>query len=393
MRKLLLSLFIISVIGTALPLTLQATGNSKADGGQTIHKAESSHIETGKKAATGEHETTGDKGHHAPHLNAQHLSLVWIIPFIGILLSIALFPLIAPHFWHHHYGKVSLFWWVAFFAAFTLNFGPDTSFFYLLEVYLLEFIPFIVLLVALFAVAGGIQLKGHLAGSPVVNSAMLLIGGSLASLMGTTGAAMVMIRPLIKANEWRKYKTHLVVFLIFIVANIGGALTPLGDPPLFLGFLKGVDFFWTTEHMMKPMLVAIGMLIVIFFIMDTYYYRKEPGKPEKNSDPEPLRLVGIPNIFLLPCIVLAVLASSMKLGDAFTIHYVAVPTASLLQVMLLLAITVVSIIITKREIRISNGFNWEPILEVAKLFSTIFITMVPAIAMLKSGPDGRPCGR
>ncbi|MCL1833716.1 MAG: sodium:proton antiporter, partial [Leptospirales bacterium] len=191
--------------------------------------------------------------HHAPHIDAKNLSLLWAIPFLGILLSIALFPLLAPHIWHHHYGKISLFWWLLFFGAFSVNFGIATGMFYLLEVYILEFIPFIALLLALFTVAGGIQLKGELAGSPKVNSIMILTGGILASFMGTTGAAMLIIRPILKANAWRKYRVHVVVFVIFVVANIGGGLTPLGDPPLFLGFLKGVDFTWTMKHMLKPM--------------------------------------------------------------------------------------------------------------------------------------------
>ncbi|HQO41056.1 MAG TPA: sodium:proton antiporter, partial [Spirochaetota bacterium] len=156
----------------------------KTEQAADIHSADS---------AAGSHAGAGI--HHAPHIDAKNLSLFWIIPFVGILLSIALFPLVRPHFWHHHYGKVSLFWGVVFFAAFTAYFGISTGVFYLLEVYLLEFIPFITLLLALFTVAGGIQLKGELAGTPKVNTIMILIGAVLASFMGTTGAAMVVIRP------------------------------------------------------------------------------------------------------------------------------------------------------------------------------------------------------
>ena len=355
-----------------------------ADEHKTAHKTE--HVES--KDAHGA-ESHGNDGHHgAPHFDGKHASLAWAIPFAAILLSIAFFPLLAPHFWHHNYGKVSLVIGATFFLLFTFFQGAGMSFFYLLEVYLLEFLPFIVLLLALYTVAGGIRLKGELVGSPKLNLLLILIGTSLASWMGTTGAAMLMIRPLLKANGWRKYKTHVVVFFIFLVANIGGSLTPLGDPPLFLGFLKGVDFTWTLTAMLPPMLVAVAILSVVFFIMDTYYYKKEPGQPEKSTNGEKLGLEGTANLALLPLIPISFLVASMKLGTAFTVHHVAMPTASLLQVCILLVITVASLIITKNEVRTANEFTWEPIVEVGKLFATIFITMVPPIAMLKAGADG-----
>ncbi|MCL1864862.1 MAG: sodium:proton antiporter [Spirochaetes bacterium] len=350
--------------------------------------AETAQIQSSDESHKAEGITAAETEHHAPHIDAKNLSLLWVIPFLGILLSIALFPLLAPHIWHHHYGKISLFWWLVFFGAFSVNFGISTGTFYLLEVYLLEFIPFITLLLALFTVAGGIQLKGDLAGSPKINSAMILTGGILASFMGTTGAAMLIIRPILKANAWRKYRTHIVVFVIFIVANIGGGLTPLGDPPLFLGFLKGVDFSWTMKHMLAPVAFSIAILMIIFFIMDSYYYKKEENKPVKKADGEKLRLVGIPNMLLIPCIIGAVIVSSINMGTAFTVHYVEMPLSSLLQVALLLIITFVSLKISDPAIREGNDFNWEPIKEVAKLFATIFMTMITPIAMLRAGVDG-----
>ncbi|HPS56859.1 MAG TPA: sodium:proton antiporter [Spirochaetota bacterium] len=326
--------------------------------------------------------------HIAPHIDAKNLSLLWVIPFVGILLSIALMPLLTPHFWHHHYGKVSIFWWLIFSGAFSFKFGIGTGSYYFLEVYILEFIPFISLLLALFTVAGGIQLKGDLAGTPKVNTLMIFIGGILASFMGTTGAAMVMIRPILKANVWRKKRVHIVVFVIFVVANVGGGLTPLGDPPLFLGFLKGVDFFWTVKHMLPLVSFIIGTLLLIFFIMDAYYYSKEENTPAKKAAGEKLKLVGIPNMLLIPCIIGAVIISSLNMGSAFTLHFVEVPLSSVLQVSLLLIITLISLKITDASIRRGNDFSWEPIREVAKLFATIFMTMVTPIAMLKAGTDG-----
>ncbi len=386
MKKIILSLVAIFSLFLFAPISIKAqTKNPLPNAGQEHNRA-SEQKSTHSDESTEVHEAHG--GLHAPHIDATKLSLLWIIPFAGILMSIALFPLIMPHFWHHHYGKVSMFWWVLFFSTFTWFFGTNVSLFYLFEVYLLEFIPFIALLLALFTVAGGIQLKGSLAGSPKINTLMLFIGGALASWMGTTGAAMVLIRPLIKSNEWRRKRKHIVIFLIFIVANIGGGLTPLGDPPLFLGFLKGVNFFWTTKHMFVPMALTMSILLVVFFIMDSYYFSKEE-KPEKSEAPrERLKIVGVPNLILLPAIVASVLVSSFDFGTAFVLHHVSMPLASLIQVMLLIGITFLSIKITNQEIRLANSFNWEPIKEVAKLFATIFITMVPPIAMLKAGPTG-----
>ena len=206
-----------------------------------------------------------DSYEHAKHLHIDgaSISILWIIPFLGILFSIAIFPLLFPSFWHKNYGKVSAFWGLVFLCSFIFNFGLDSSKFYILEVYLKEFLPFIVILIALFTVSGGVLITGSMKGTPIVNTVILLIGTVLASWMGTTGASMLLIRPLIKSNIERKNKVHIFVFFIFLVSNIGGALTPLGDPPLFLGFLKGVDFFWTTTNLLLPMLICLFLEILI----------------------------------------------------------------------------------------------------------------------------------
>lgn len=165
-------------------------------------------------------------------------SLLWIIPFAGILLSIAIFPLVAVNIWHHHFGKITALWCLGFLIPFVIIFGFEEMSHIVAHALLLEYIPFMVLIFALFTVSGGIYLEGSLKGTPKLNAIILLIGTFLASFMGTTGAAMLLIRPLLRANENRKHRVHIVVFFIFLVANIGGSLTPLGDPPLFLGFLK-----------------------------------------------------------------------------------------------------------------------------------------------------------
>lgn len=171
----------------------------------------------------------------AADLNGAELSLLWGVPFAGILLSIALMPLLAPMFWHHHFGKVSAAWALAFLLPFAVVFGPGAAGAGVVHALLAEYIPFIILLTALYTVSGGIYIRGNLHGSPALNTGILAIGAVLASFMGTTGASMLLIRPLIRANDNRKHVVHVVVFFIFIVSNAGGSLTPLGDPPLFLG--------------------------------------------------------------------------------------------------------------------------------------------------------------
>jgi len=220
---------------------------------------------------------SGEGSNHSPHLDGSILTIYWVIPFAGILLSIAIFPLIAPHFWHKNFGKVSLFWTISLLIPllFSNHVGFNVTLYEVLHVGLLEYVPFIILLLALFTISGGVQLKGSLVGKPIVNVLIILIGTLLASWMGTTGAAMLLIRPLIRANQERKYKVHTIVFFIFLVANIGGSLTPLGDPPLFLGFLKGVSFFWTTSAMFLPMLMVVCYLIIVYFLLDSYLYKKE----------------------------------------------------------------------------------------------------------------------
>lgn len=376
---ILLFLFLLSTATLADQTAVQAAGDS---------------IELSQGVEPSLHDA--DQEHHAPHLNGADLSLWWIIPFLGILLSIAILPLVNGHFWHHHYGKVSLFWGALFLILFSIFKGINMSTFYLAEVYLGEFIPFIVLLLALFTVGGGIRLKGELVGSPALNTLLILIGTLLASWMGTTGAAMVMIRPLIRANKWRQHQKHIIIFFIFLVANIGGSLTPLGDPPLFLGFLKGVSFFWTTTHMFFPMIFCSVILLTIFFILDSYYYKKENNIPEKTAGGEKLAIDGKANIILLLCIVSAVVFSGLWHSDisnpddwAIAMWHTGLITkGTLAQVILLLLITFISLKITPDSARKGNAFTWEPILEVAKLFATIFITMVPPIAMLKAGTAG-----
>ncbi|WP_425353814.1 sodium:proton antiporter [Ancylobacter gelatini] len=325
-------------------------------------------------------------------LDGTTLSLLWGIPFAGMLLSIALFPLLLPHFWHHHYGKVALVWGLAVLVPFVAFQGADVAIYEVVHAALLEYIPFIILLFALFTISGGILLSGNLHGSPAVNTLLLAIGTVLASIIGTTGASMVLIRPLLRANDNRRHNVHTVVFFIFLVSNIGGSLTPLGDPPLFLGFLKGVDFFWTTQHLFHDTALIAAILLAVFYLLDRYFYGKEEGMPSKadpTPDTESLRLLGLRNIPLLGGVIAAILMSALwKPGIEFNIAGTHLPLPSLARDVTLLVLAGISVWVTPAFIRERNGFDWEPIREVAKLFAAIFLTIIPVIAILKAGPDG-----
>lgn len=324
-----------------------------------------------------------------PHLDGSVLGLLWAVPFAGILLSIALFPLIAPAFWHHHFGKISAFWALAFLVPFALHFGFDLALYEIIHVAALEYIPFIVLLLALFTVAGGVRVTGTLQGSPAVNTGILLFGTAIASWMGTTGAAMLLIRPIIKANAWRQHKVHVIVFFIFLVANIGGSLTPLGDPPLFLGFLKGVSFFWPTTHMFLPMLIVSVILLALFYVVDTILYRRETDRPVVPDTREKIGIEGGINILLLLGVIGLVLMSGVwRPGVAFTVYHVDIELQNIVRDVGLILIALLSLKLTNNESRRLNGFSWFPIIEVAKLFAGIFLTIIPAIAILRAGTDG-----
>ena len=429
----------------------------------------------------------GGDGHddHAGHhgVDGSKLPLWTIIPFIGMLLSIAIVPLINFHFWEHHYGKFSLAWIAILSIPFLIAYKGD-GWYEIVHIVLLDYVPFIILLAALFTCAGGICLKGSLRGSPVVNTILIAIGTALASWMGTTGAAMLLIRPILRANEWRKYRVHVVVFFIFLVANIGGSLTPLGDPPLFLGFLKGIDFFWTMA-LLPAMIPVVIILLIIFFIVDTVLFKKE-GEPPDDGEKEPLRLQGVWNFVLIAGIIGAILWSKSLADGPFKDHSVAqkmapqieaaeekmastkakletyakehendttikfdksnheyyelrenhlharaavnslraqkthdenrgisifgvtVPYFNLVRDGLLILIALISLLYTpmyktvkdehghklpepsqlETNVRAANGFTWEPILEVAKLFIGIFVCMIPALKILQAGIDG-----
>ena len=333
----------------------------------------------------------------AGEVDGAAMSVAWGVPFVGMLMSIALLPLLAPHFWHQHFGKVTACWAVAFMLPFALVFGMGAAAANLVHALLAEYLPFVILLTALYTVAGGIYVRGNLRGSPGLNTAILAIGAVLASFMGTTGASMLLIRPLLRANDNRRHQAHVVVFFIFIVSNAGGALTPLGDPPLFLGFLKGVDFFWTVRHIWGPMLFLTAALLAIFYVLD-HRLMGEKGETDL-PDPTPsvdvtgaqsrLGFDGRVNFVLLGVVIALVLISGIwRTPVGFDVAGTHVGLPGLVRDVGLIVVALLSLKLTPKAVHQANEFGWAPMLEVAKLFAGIFLTIIPVIAMLKAGVDG-----
>ncbi|MDA8168806.1 MAG: sodium:proton antiporter [Nitrospiraceae bacterium] len=319
----------------------------------------------------------------------EHLPLWSVIPFAGMLLSIALFPLLAPRFWHGHFGKVAAFWSLAALAPMLILYGRAamTGF---LSVMINEYVPFVILLGGLYSVSGGILLTGALRGTPATNTAVLAAGTVLASLMGTTGAAMLLVRPLLRANLHRSSKAFIIVFFIFLVANIGGALTPLGDPPLFLGFLMGVPFLWSL-HIAPHMIFSAGLLLAVFYFLDRHHYRKEGmqknAPAEKN--PPPFGIRGGWNLAFLAGITGAVLFSGYARLGEISFSGLSISVQGVIRDAAIVIIMILSMALTPEAIREENNFTWFPLKEVAILFAAIFITMTPCLDMLEAGASGR----
>ncbi|MDZ4840683.1 MAG: sodium:proton antiporter [Hyphomicrobium aestuarii] len=324
-------------------------------------------------------------------LDGRSLTLIWVLPFAILLLSIAIMPVAAAEFWHHNYGKVAAACAIAFIVPAIAVHGFAVTLHDVLHAMLLEYVPFVILLLTLFTVAGGVVVRGNLHGSPALNTGIIALGTAFASVAGTTGASMLLIRPLIRANDNRRHNVHVIVFFIFLVGNIGGSLTPLGDPPLFLGFLKGVDFFWPTVNLLMPMLLLVAILLTLFYAIDWYCYSIDDTRPQV-ADPTPdsrIRIDGWVNVALLGAVVVAVLMSGVwKPGVSFDIAGIKVELQNIVRDIALLGIAWASLKLTRPGSREANGFSWGPIIEVAKLFAGIFVTIIPAIAILKAGSTG-----
>ena len=321
------------------------------------------------------------------------LSFAYCIPFAGMLLSIAICPLVNGAWWEKFKGAAVLFWSLLFLVPFAIGNGVGTALNHFLEVILGDYISFIVLLFGLFCVAGNIRIRGTLAGTPKINVLLLLIGTLLSSWVGTTGASMLLIRPVIRANSWRKRKVHTMVFFIFLVSNIGGCLTPVGDPPLLMGFMHGVPFTWSF-HLLPVFLLNVVLLLALYFIIDSRAYKKDlsdGAKPKASEKTEKIGLEGAHNLIFLLCIVGAVILSGSLaninafFGNGIKIEgEVTLTFATMIEMAIILLSAFLSFKTTKKEVRTANNFSWGAIQEVAVLFIGIFITMIPALLILSA---------
>lgn len=326
------------------------------------------------------------------------MNLAFCIPFAGLLLCIAVLPLVKAEWWEAHQPHAIVFWSLLFVLPFAFVYGPGQAFEKVLECIVDDYLTFIILLFGLFCVSGNITLEGDLAGSPRINVGLLLIGTMLSSWIGTTGASMLMVRPIIKMNAWRKRRSHIMVFFIFLISNIGGCLTPIGDPPLLMGFMRGVPFFWSL-HLFPVLLFNVVILLTIFYFLDRRAYRKdiaESLKPDISKPGTEVHILGLHNLIFLAMIVAAVILSGTLPGMAAFqdaegavrgIHLfgeVTLTYPALIEVVIILVAAFLSFKTTSVEIRRKNHFTWGAIQEVAVLFVGIFITMQPALMILKA---------
>lgn len=309
---------------------------------------------------------------------AHDIPLYSLLPFVLMLGAIAVLPLVAHHFWESNKNKLIV----------ALVLGIPTAIYLLLtgfshelsHIVFFDYVPFIILLGSLFVITGGIYVEGDIEAKPHINTLMLGLGAFLASLMGTTGAAMLLIRPVLQTNSQRKFKVHTVLFFIATVANCGGLLTPLGDPPLFMMYLRGAEFFWFL-NLFKEWIFVNSLILIVYYFVDRYYYSKEKPEDLKRDslDKKPIKISGKLNFIFLFGVICGVAFINTNTMEFIkdSIYY------GFLREGFLLLMAALSLVFTTKIVREKNHFNWEPILEVAYLFIGIFITMVPALEYLK----------
>jgi len=308
-----------------------------------------------------------------------NIPLIALLPFVLMLLAIAVFPLFWNHFWEKNKNKLIIAIILSIpVIIYLLSNGFSEK---LVETIVFDYLPFIILLGALFTITGGIFLSGDIEAKPLINTLFLTAGAVLASFVGTTGAAMLLIRPVIQTNKQRKYKVHTILFFIGIVANCGGLLTPLGDPPLFMMYLRGAPFEWFFK--LFPEWIFVNMfLLIIYFLVDTYYYKKEDISAIQidKASVRPLKIEGKRNfIFLLMVILAVAFLNEQYMAIIHSNHYY-----KFIREAVILLAAYLSLLVTPKLLRVSNNFTWQPIQEVAYLFLGIFVTMVPCLLYLES---------
>lgn len=317
-------------------------------------------------------------------------SLPWALPFVGLVLTIAIAPQLSAARWQRFYGAAALAWSVAFVIPDLARSGAGGAATTLTDVALHQYLPFVLLLGTLYVVAGGLRITGAPHGSPAANTAMLALGTVLAGAIGTPGASLLMLRPIIRANRHRRRTAHVFVFFILLVANVGGALTPIGNPPLLLGYLKGVPFLWPTVHLALPTAALAAGLLATFYALELYLGRA--GRAEETAllpVRERLGIEGGVNLVLLAVALAAILLRAVWSSPlAFAIFGVPWTIVDIATEFLLLAAAVASLLLTRQATRRANDFVWQPMIEVAVLFAAVFVTLAPVIAMVEAGEAG-----
>jgi len=313
------------------------------------------------------------------------------------LLCIAILPLVKGEWWEKNRLWAVLAWSLLFIIPFAVKYGVTAGVETVLECLVNDYLTFIVLLFGLFCVSGNINLEGDFVGSPRVNTGLLAIGTLLSSCIGTTGASMLLVRPMIKMNSWRKSKSHIMVFFIFLISNMGGCLTPIGDPPLLMGFMRGVSFTWSLR-LFPVLLFNMVIMLVVFYYTDRKAYRRDISlgmRPDISKPKTTVKINGLHNIIFMLMIVAAVILSGVLPGyKAFQdasgnvlgipiFGEVTLSFPALIEIVLILLAAFLSFKTTPSAVRVKNHFTWSAIQEVAELFIGIFITMQPALMILK----------
>lgn len=320
-------------------------------------------------------------------LPGHELTLWWALPFIGVLGSLALLPLFAKHFWESHYGKVAFGWAFISISCLLVFYGLFAGGVEILATFFHHYLPFIIILGVLYTISGGIHIDIQSHSTPLVNTTIMAIGTFLAGWIGTTGASMLLIRPFIHINRNRQNRIHHMIFFIFLISNVGGVLTPLGDPPLFLGFLNGVSFFWTLKYLMPQLLIVAIPLLLVFYALDSFIVRKE-GHIFYHTWPK-VRLKGTFNGLFFFCVIGLVLLSGLwNPNMSFKLGGVVFEFQNLVRDIGLIGLAFLSWYLTPKEIYRANHFSWEPFKEIVKLFFGIFMTVIPVVAILNAGQKG-----
>lgn len=313
-----------------------------------------------------------------------NLPLITGIPFLGVLLSIALGPLLIPRLWHRFENPLLFLWGVLSIAALWVYGGGGFATHEVTGTLLQEYTPFMVILFTTFSLNGGIHFSLSFTPTPLNNTLYLAFAGLCSNILGTTGASLLFLRPFLRINRHRRYRVPLVIFFILIVANVGGCLTPLGDPPLFMGYLKGVDFLWSLQNLWKPCFFVMGSLLGLFALVEAVLLKKDP----QEWIPFSFGLEGKVNLVLLAVLVAAILGTPHLSEKTFSFLGHPLAVTSLIRDGIFLMLAALSLWITPKAVRHSHAFSWAPLREVGRVFLAIFITLIPVSMMLQAGVKG-----